>query len=688
MSLEQGQILQQRYRVVAQPGAGGMGAVYRVWDTRLNVAVAVKEMLPQPGLDSQTLSQLRMQFRQEAVVLARLNHPNLVNVTDFFEEGGNAYLVMRFIEGESLAERIARAGALPEAQVVGWANQLLHALAYCHGEGIIHRDIKPQNVIIRPDGSVILVDFGLVKLWDPRDPRTTQTAVRGMGTPEYAPPEQYDAGQGHTDPRSDLYSLGATLYHALSGLTPPTVTQRIVNPQALAPLRALRPHISSSLDAAIQRALALQPNARFQSAQEMARALVGQGPVQSPSTPPPRFQQDTARLAPERHGVPLWAWIGGGGLLALLVVVGLVAAFSGGKAAPTSAPTPSPETEAVTVPPEPVDDTETPTPAPHPVTDTPAPTDTFTPAPTATFTPEPEYRGRIVFTRVPPDTRDGNFEIFIYDLDEDQIIQLTNNGINEWLPAWSPDGRSIAFSRYRVRSNNDYDIWVMDSDGANDRGEIVIDAWDDYPVWSPDGSEIAFISTGITSDVPNSEVFVSNRAGTLRRLTYNTGRDEWPDWSPDGRRLAVGSNRDGADYDIYLFDTNGDNVSRWASTGAFEEQPAWSPDGEWLAFIRKDRDTNGNGVLERRDDGDFGDIWIGRVDGSDFRQLTFDRRAADPAWSPDGRYLVFTYVSDSSADGYFGLDDMSELWVVPVAGGEPAPLLRSAFQDTTPDWGW
>ncbi|MGC9083686.1 MAG: serine/threonine-protein kinase, partial [Anaerolineae bacterium] len=163
--LTPGTIRHNRYRIARLLGKGGMGAVYRAWDLRLNVPVAIKEMVPQPGIDPHTLTQLRQQFYQEAQVLARLHHPNLVRVTDYFEESGNAYLVMDFVEGESLADLIAARGPLPEAQVLEWARQLLDALAYCHSQGVLHRDIKPQNVIIRPDGRAVLVDFGLVKLW-------------------------------------------------------------------------------------------------------------------------------------------------------------------------------------------------------------------------------------------------------------------------------------------------------------------------------------------------------------------------------------------------------------------------------------------------------------------------------------------------------------------------------------------
>ena len=120
MALESGQKVDNRYRIEELLAQGGMGAVYRAWDTRLSRDIALKEMIPQPGLDPQTLAHLCQQFEQEAVVLARLSHPHLVDVTDFFEEGGNTYLVMKFIEGESLAERIEREGAQPEAQVLEW----------------------------------------------------------------------------------------------------------------------------------------------------------------------------------------------------------------------------------------------------------------------------------------------------------------------------------------------------------------------------------------------------------------------------------------------------------------------------------------------------------------------------------------------------------------------------------------
>jgi len=389
MTLANGQVLQNRYRIISLLGQGGMGAVYRAWDTRLSISIALKEMIPQPGLDLQTLTHLRHQFQQEATVLARLHHPRLVRVTDFFEEAGNAYLVMDFVEGESLAGRIEREGALPETQALAWTEQLLDALGYCHSQGIIHRDVKPQNVIIQPDGRAVLVDFGLVKLWDARDPRT-RTAMRGMGTPEYAPPEQYDAAMGHTGPRSDIYSLGATLYHALTGQAPPTVTQRIADPGTFHPPRMLNPRLSPRIEATVLRATELAVGNRFATTQEMAATLRGEAVAPPPLGAPPREKTRVipgARPAPpaRRGRVPVWAWALGG-LAVLLLVVGMVIGL--GLIRGIIA-TPQP-TEGVVV--AVAEETVTPSPSPSPsstATHTPTSTSTRTPTSAPTSTPTP-----------------------------------------------------------------------------------------------------------------------------------------------------------------------------------------------------------------------------------------------------------------------------------------------------------
>jgi serine/threonine protein kinase len=332
--LQPGHILQDRYTVISELGRGGMGAVYKASDLRLNISVALKELTAQTDLDTTMLEDLRNQFRQEATVLARLNHPHLVGVTDFFQEGRNVYLVMQFVEGMSLSDIISRDGAIREDQVLIWATQLLDALAYCHSQGIIHRDIKPQNIIIKPDGQAVLVDFGLVKLWDPNDPKT-RTAVRGIGTPQYAPPEQYETTAGHTEPRSDIYSLGATLYHALTGQSPPTATLRIASPEEFVGIRTLQNNVSSRTASTIERAMSLTRTQRWSTMSEMAKALgiqiydwgTPQSQEMTQTNIPPRIShtrvmsQNSVSISQQRS-MPVWLWIVGVGTLIVVTVGG------------------------------------------------------------------------------------------------------------------------------------------------------------------------------------------------------------------------------------------------------------------------------------------------------------------------------------------------------------------------------
>jgi len=172
----------------------------------------------------------------------------------------------------------------------------------------------------------VLVDFGLVKLWDPGDPRT-KTAMRGMGTPEYAPPEQYDAEVGHTDPRSDIYSLGATLYHALTGQAPPTATQRIASRSAFRPPKAVNPRVSPAAEAAILRAMELEVEGRFRTPGEMAAVLGGGIAAVPPSAAlPPQWAKVVAGAqAPSFGCAPVWVWALGGVVVVAALVAGVVA---------------------------------------------------------------------------------------------------------------------------------------------------------------------------------------------------------------------------------------------------------------------------------------------------------------------------------------------------------------------------
>ena len=270
--LAAGAILQSRYRIVRQIGRGGMGAVYEAVDLRLGHTVAVKQTLTED-------ERLWKQFEREARLMANLNHPVLPRVSDYFTEGNRAFFVMQFVEGRDLAEIMAQHnGPLPQHSVVAWADQLLDALVYLHSQDrqIIHRDIKPHNLKITSTGEISLLDFGLAK-FGRNDHENDETSRSVFGySPRYAPLEQIqDLG---TTPQSDIYALGATLYHLLTGIKPPDALTRATalissQPNPLRLAHELNCAIGLELSAVLGRAMEQNPNQRYCSAKEFREAL-------------------------------------------------------------------------------------------------------------------------------------------------------------------------------------------------------------------------------------------------------------------------------------------------------------------------------------------------------------------------------------------------------------------------------
>jgi len=263
MPLGRDLILNNRYRIMEVLGQGGMGSVYRVIDENLGVEVAVKENL-------YTTEEYTKQFRLEATILASMRHPNLPRVFDHFEvEGQGQYLVMDYIEGEDLRQRMDRVGILPDEEVIVMGAAICEALEFLHSRepAILHRDIKPGNIKINPEGEVYLVDFGLAKIVE--GSQATTTGARAM-TPGYSSPEQY--GTARTDARSDIYSLGATLYAALTATIPEDGLARAMEQVDLTPLRKRNPRVSRKLANVLEKAVEVHPDDRFQTATELKLA--------------------------------------------------------------------------------------------------------------------------------------------------------------------------------------------------------------------------------------------------------------------------------------------------------------------------------------------------------------------------------------------------------------------------------
>lgn len=264
-------VVQGRYRIVRQLGKGGMGTVYEAIDQRLGITVALKATLS-------TEAKVRKQFEQEARLLASLQHSALPRVTDHFVEGDRAFLVMQFVKGIDLARIIyQQPGPFPREQVVAWADQLLDALIYLHSQDrqVIHRDIKPHNLKLTATGQIALLDFGLAKA-QPVEASTTSSAPFFGYTRQYAPIEQIQAQAA--GPRSDIYALGATLYHLLTGVKPADALLRAASlangkPDPLQPADVLHPAVGREIATVLAKAMAQDPDQRFRSAAEFREAL-------------------------------------------------------------------------------------------------------------------------------------------------------------------------------------------------------------------------------------------------------------------------------------------------------------------------------------------------------------------------------------------------------------------------------
>lgn len=659
-------ILAGRYRVGRVLGCGGMGAVYLADDLRIaGRQVAVKENL-------NTAPQAQAQFRTEVGLMAALRHPNLPAVSDQFAgPTGRQYLVMDYIAGETLEGLVARRGPLPEAEVIALADRLLDVLAYLHSQGVVHRDVKPANVRLTPDGKPVLVDFGITKLHAAG--RSTQTWARGAGSPGYAPIEQYGAG---TDARSDLYSLGAVLYYLLTGQAPPAAPD-LISGLPLVPPRVLQPGISIGIQQLVSKAMALHQAQRYQSAGEMRQALQGLrygAPTQRVSAPRPTTGAKRSTAWRVLAGVVLIAVVG------IVVIAVMYSTAQGSAGRPGVVTAAALVTTSLTVPPQPSDTpdlrpTKSPEPAmltatatvaatvENPATPTaqtptesveeaettaipvasatasvePEPTaaSTVTPVPTATAIPSgptqltfgvgkdyaPVYHPdgqRIVFFA----KRSGFWQLYLLVLPSEVIGPLIVNGADAYHPHFSPSGSDIIFAS---NISGRWEIYRCRADACVQPSQLTAGPGNKtYPVYSPDGRQIAFMSDA----TGNQDVYLLAADGSsLRNLTTAPGYDGVATFSPDGLQIAFQSDRDG-NHEIYALELSSGNVRRLTSHRARDADPIWSPDGEWIAF-----ETNRDGNNE---------IYTMRTDGSDLRNLT---QTPDndwvPGFSPDGRLLVY-----------------------------------------------
>jgi Tol biopolymer transport system component len=658
MPLQPGSLLADRYRIEDKLGRGGMGAVYLAYDQTLNLRVAVKENLnPNP--------EAGRQFKKEAELLAKLRHPHLPRVTDYFILGDQQYLVMDYIEGIDLHARAAQAPPTVE-EVVAWANDLAGALGYLHRQPqpIIHRDIKPSNVKVQPDGTLFLVDFGIAKVFE-GDQAATTTGARGL-TPGFSPPEQY--GGARTDARSDQFALAATLYALMTGHSPPDSIERMLNKEHLRPASSLNPKVPPHIDAALERAMSIDMEDRFPDLATFQAALNGRLALETIRAPAREAAVPVPPRAAARRPALLLA-LGGAGLAGLLLLAGggalALGLIGGSEANPT----------ATAAAPVVIEITSTSPPASPTARATPEPSVTAEPSPTASPAPLLGGGGRIVF--VSDRESRGTMQVWTMNPDGSDPLQLTFGPGSKSNPRWSHDGRWVLYSasggRDQFNTDLGLDLFVIGADGSGEQNLTRSPGADTEGAWSPVGGTIAFTSTrgnelglvyimAVDCPAPPGECNV----GQAQRITMdpNFPPQSSPAWSPDGGQIAVIAKIRGALGRIYI-GASGGGGSRFDRSDNIigADQLDWSPLGDMLAFTWFQPG--------------FNEVYVVPLnDPRSPKRLTFSAGNKHPAFSPDGLFLAYTGIEGQNP----------EIFVMTSAGANATNLTNNPARDEQPDW--
>lgn len=623
--LPPGLTLAERYTLSRPLGQGGMAVVYLAHDLRLHGhQVAIKQL----RVDDPSPAGIQP-IRQEMQLLATLDHPGLVKVTDFFQEGNSVFMVMEYLPGRTLADLLASRGPLLEAEALFIIQQLCQILGYLHQRTppIIFRDLKPANVMVDAINQVKLIDFGIARSFKPGRSKDTQM----LGTPGYASPEHY--GRGQTDARSDIYTLGVMLHELVTGFDPSQL--RPMQPPP--PLNQFPVSLSPAVVAAINRATQLDPAGRFQTVGQFQQALFDPTPT---------------------------SWIWPATITLLVVIVGVTTLWLVSKNRRDIAqlrPTATIVTVTVTtltVTPTPVLTETTPltittTPFPEPALATVVVATVTTVVATSTITPvsppffasdqptqltnnsSSEYAPVLspnLQTMVFMSNQTGLWQLMGLDLLTQTQYPLTNNSADNYHPHFSPDGQRLLFAS---KQSGDWEIYSMALNGS-DWQQLTSRPGDDvYPSLSADGQWLVYMS----QRGQGWGVYVMGANGDNDRVVVDTPAGEtFPTFAPDGQTIVFQSDQDG-NHEIYTIPWTGGLPSRLTNNPARDANPVYSPDGQWIVF---ESDREGNYEL-------FGI----RPDGSDLHNLTnHSAREQLPAFSADGRWLLFQSDRAGTTDIY------------------------------------
>jgi serine/threonine protein kinase len=606
-----------RYHILEQPGEGGMAVVYKALDTSLQRLVAIKMILPGRQFSPQMLKR----FEREARTLAQLSHPNIVKILDYGEYNGTPFLVMEYLSGGTLKKVLEEHKGKPydwreAAKLLG---PISSALAVAHQQNIIHRDVKPSNILLTEHGQPMLTDFGIAKVLDNEETADLTGGGVGIGTPKYMAPEQ---GMGQADARSDIYALGTVYYEMVTGRPPyqADTPMAIMLKKSTEPLprpKKFNPELPDQIENILIKALARQPQNRYADMRTFGLALETIAATSSGTHKP-------------GHDFPfkLLAYIGLGlfGLVFCATAVFFsVSAIGGILSAPVSGG-PSPQTGELPAGAAESNPTNTPPP-------TPAQVEVVTP----TSSPSTWKQGKIVFGLFSA----NRTAIHIQDLaagTEPQLVLPASNVTYE-APVFSPDGLQIAFYVYRT------DVRLVNA--APNSNARILKSNCTEPTWSPDGSKILCrdVSSG------NFQV-IDSQSGAVLQQTNVAGAI--PQWSPSGDEFVFARFGDGRSTSLWYFSLAEQRPIKLVERDFQNYAPAWSPDGNWIAF-------------QSGPQSDFCQIWVMDKFGNNLRQITnFATRNRAPVWSPDGKWIGF--VSDQvfvSGNGGYG-----EFFAVSLETGE------------------
>ncbi|PLS78492.1 MAG: hypothetical protein CYG59_18475 [Chloroflexi bacterium] len=609
-------LLAGRYRMGRLLGSGGFGAVYLATDERLHRAVAIKVCSTQrlPPHEAAEAAQL---FQSEALTLARLRHPGLTAIWDYFSEGTDWYLVMEYVPGETLRDLLRRTGGpLPQAEAIDYARQLCSVLGYLHRQQppVVFRDLKPANVMVTPNGQLKLIDFGIARLFSPGKLADTSQ----FGTPGYAPPEQYG---GQTEPRSDMYSLGVVLHQMLTGHNPSTT------PFALPPISALNPTVTGALETLVADATAYNIADRVASAEDFCARLDAATARPAPQLTHvvPRINTYTPTVSPNNPPTGRQPWapapqripsrpkpangVGRAATLILLLIILFGSLGAGGWLLTAQLPNLRDFMQGGVV------------------------------------AAIPNTSGLPTLTLFSAVDQDGRENIYQLNLRNGQSRQLTHMAPNSRAsqPAFSPDGSQIAYTRETRQqegiTNTGQDdiseVWVMDRNGRNGRRVLP-----SYPLarsaaWSPDGQWLAIEAAEAGRAWRDHDIVLVNvRSGEVQPLATTPSWEGGPAWSPDGTRIAFHARRNSRCMELFAAELAtreatrltdlADDTCSGTSSGDF--WPDWSAQG--LVFGRKQGGTEQLVILDT-ETGEYTPLSTGA------------EPAGHPRWSADGQHVLF-----------------------------------------------